>query len=268
MAFGMYLLNPRGSSARKKSRRRVRRSRKTSSSKKNPMKSRRRKARSARRNPSRRRRSRRSRRIVVINPRRRRRSRSARRNPVRRMRRRVRSARRNPFDGVVSDVFNQDTLTTAGGVLVGVTVPALLVNKMAANASMSKLPGLNTSPMARTFYKLAIALIPAYFMRRKTPRFAEGLLLGGVAAAGNDLLTQSGLLTQITGAVGLNAYYPRKPGTGAFLPGTPSLFMGPGSGFLNRSGAPMPMKRGIGAPVNRGFMQRVSGMVEQPFASN
>ena len=266
MAFGMYLLNPGGKAVAKKSRRRVRRKRNRHFAKSNPMKiRRRRKARSARRNPSRRRRAR-SRRIVVINPRRRRRRmRSTRRNPAHRSRRRSFS-RRNPFDGVVSDVFNQNTLTTAGGVLVGVTVPSLIVNKMVASASMSKLPGLNSSPMARTFYKLIIAVLPAYMLRRNAPRFAEGLLLGGIAAAGNDLLNQSGLLTQITGAVGLNRYYPPARGAGAYLPGTSPLFTGPGSGFLSRSNAPMP-RRGMGAPVNRNFMGRLPSMVENPFAN-
>jgi len=266
MSFGMYLLNPRGKSAgHPKSRRRARRKKNRPFSSQNPMKTRRRRARSARRNPSRRRRSRSRRSIVVINPRRRRRMHSARRNPSRRRHRRSFS-RRNPLEGAVSEVFNQNTVTTAGGVLIGITVPNLIVNKMVTSSSMSSLPGLQTSPMARTFYKLAIAVIPAYFLRRSTPRLAEGLLLGGIAAAGNDLLNQSGLMTQITGSVGLNRYFPPK-GARAYLPGTSSTFTGPGSGFLNRSNAPM-IRRGMAAPVNNAFARRLPSMVENPFAHN
>jgi len=271
MAYGMYLLNPKTSKSRKSRRRGARRRKTRSFSTPNPMKKSRRKRRSfARRNPARRRRARRAKRIVALNPRRRRR-RFSRMNPSRSRRRRVNRrsfSRRNPSGDVIGTFTSSDMLTTAAGVITATLGANLVVNKLATSPSTQKLPGLDPakpSAMARTIYKGLIAGGTGFLLRNKAPRFAEGLMLGAVAVVGADLLAQSGLLTQLQQAAGVNRYYGPSRGTRAYLPGTPSILTGPGSAFLNRSSAPMARRPGMGAPVNRSFLRSVPGMVENPF---
>ncbi len=259
--YGMYLFNPgKRKKSRGKSRRRVARRKAKSFSKPNPMKTRRRRrVRSARRNPSRRRRAR----VARRNPARRRRRRSmrsARRNPARRSRRRRGFfSRRNPGSGIIAEFTSTDMLTTAGGALTGSILSALIVDKLSKPGTM--LPGLDPAkPTAygRTLWKAGIAGAAGYLLRGKAPRFAEGLMLSAVVMVGNDVLNQSGVISQIRSAAGVGRYYPR--GTG-LLPGTSTRFTGPAQQFL-RNNAPRP---GMGAAIRNNFVAKTAAQSEGAF---
>jgi len=266
MAYGMYLLNPKSSPAKKSRRRGARRRKNRSLTKSNPMKKSRRRRRSfATRNPARKRRARRSRRLIALNPKRRSR-RFSRRNPARSMRRvrRGRSfSRRNPSGDIFGTFTSPDMLTVAGGVVVGTLGSNLIVNKLATTASTQKLPGLDPakpSAFARTLYKGLIAGGTGYLLRAKAPRFSEGLMLGAVAVVISDLLSQSGVLTQIQTAAGVSRYYGAR-GVG-YLPGTNTRFTGPAQRFLTRNNAPRP---GMGAAIGPNFMRKTVANAEGAF---
>lgn len=192
----------------------------------------------------------------------------SRRNPARRMSRRRRGfSRRNPPGDFIQDAFRQDSLTVAGGVLLGSTAPALLVNRMAASASMNKLPGITGTGYGRTAWKLGIALSAAYLLRNKAPRLAEGIMYGGVASAGLDVLNKSGAMSQISGAIapaaaGTGRFFPGGRNGAGFLPGTNTRFTGPAQSFLTRNNAPRP---GTGAMVGRNFVRNSEKQSEGAF---
>lgn len=265
--YGMYLFNPgKRKKSRGKSRRRVaRRKANRSFSTPNPMKTRRRRrVRSARRNPSRRRSRARVSRRNPAGRRRRRSMRSARRNPARRSRRRRGFfSRRNPGSGIIAEFTSQDMLATAGGALLGSIGSALIVDKLSKPGTM--LPGLDPAkPTAygRTIWKAVIAGGAGLLLRRIKPRMAEGLMLSAVVMVGNDVLNQSGVITQIRTAAGVGRgtgrYYPA--GTG-LLPGTSTRFTGPAQQFL-RNNAPRP---GMGARIGRDFVAKTASHSESAF---
>lgn len=288
----MYLINP--AKRRKRKVRKAKKSRPFSS--KNPMKKSRRKARRsfARRNPARRRRRRamvrrnparrrRSslRRAISLNPsmknstRRRRRRSFARMNPVRRRRG---FSLRNP-GGPVDTIFNNDILTLSGGVVISTIGANLILNKLllpnAAGQIPMKLPGVDTTKagymtsLPVTFYKLLIAGGAGYLLRNRSPRLAQGLIIGAVATTISDVVRQSNLLSQLPGgtaALGVSRYFgsPRR-GMNAYTPGVPAIFTGPASGFIG-GGSPG-ARRGAGTMVGPGFARMAATQVPNPFST-
>lgn len=190
--------------------------------------------------------------------------RSARRNPSRRRR----FSRRNPGSGLIAEFTSPDMLTVAGGIIIGTIGAGIVVNKLTKPGTA--LPGLDPahpSPLYRTLWKVGIAGGTGFLLRGKAPRLAEGLMLSAVAILGSDLLAQSGLLTKINAAAGVGRYYGSPRGTGSYLPGTSPTFTGPGSRFLAPSSVPMLRRPGTGAALTRATMNRLNGMVENPFSN-
>lgn len=293
--FGMYLINP---GKRKKS------SRKKSFTSKNPMKTKRRRRSFSRKNPSMKRRTRRGRftkrnpasrrrrsSAIMVFPnsmkRKRRRSFSA-RNPVRRRGRRS-FIRRNPASGIGSTIFDRDTMIVAGGVVIGTVGTNLVLNKLllpnAAGAVPFKLPGvnfqqsnyMNSIPVA--LYKFGIGAAAGYLLRNTSPRLAQGIVVGAFAGGISSILQSTNALGGLqsanvpativtTAAPGVSRFFRGARGAGAYVPGVPSIYTGPASGFLNK-GSPMGrkfgMRRGAGAMFNRTNARRATNKIANPF---
>jgi len=105
----------------------------------------------------------------------------------RRMRRRS-FRRRNPVGGLagIKSMLNSNTLAIAGGAITGSVATGWVLGKYG-----SMLPG-SSSKFGPAIYQLAIPMTGAYFLRRKYPRFAEGLVIGGVIMAITTIM-KSGL---------------------------------------------------------------------------
>lgn len=286
--FGMYLINP---ASRKKSRSKTGKKRRPFSSQ-NPMKKSRRKSRRsfARKNPARRKRrrsfarrnpsARRSRlkHVLFLNPRmkkssRRRRRSFASRNPSRRRG----FSRRNP-GGPISTIFNNDTLTLGGGVVIGNLGINLILNKILLPNAQGQiplaLPGVNTAvagymgTLPVTLYKVLLGGTVGYLLRDRSPRLAQGIIIGTIATAVSDVLRQSNVLSNLPGGSqaltgGVGRYFNGVRGAGAYVPGVPAIFTGPGGAFLH-TGAPA-ARRGTGALVTRKFASMAQTSVPNPF---
>lgn len=181
---------------------------------------------------------------------------------------RRRFSRRNPAGDYVAEAFGQETLTVAGGVLLGTAGPALIVNRMATSASMSKLPGITGNGWGRPAWKFAIALVVSYALRNKARSLSQGIMLGGVAGLGNDILVKSGAMSKITNTIapGTAAFLGRR-GAGTYIPGVPPMLSGPATTFIN-NGAPVARRRGMGLAVNRNWARNTASGVPDPFKSN
>lgn len=198
-----------------------------------------------------------------------------RRNPSRRRGRIMR--RRNPVP-ILSEVATQENVMTGVGVLAGIAGTRLLVNRLiqgdpTTGARMFDLPGVTystaTAPLTQQQFaaknKIALAiyetLIPAvagWLTRNVNGPISRGLFqssivnLGIAAIRGTDIGTSSGL----------NAFLPRQRGLGTAIPGVPAMLSGPGTAFIT-SGAPVPA--GLGAAVDRSWLDRTTNRVADPF---
>jgi len=295
----MYLINPgkrkkkvtrskrfAKSNPMKKSRRRRR-----SFARTNPVKRRRR--RFAKRNPARRRGARIQHMMVFPNSMKRKKRRSfSRRNPVRRSRRRS-FIRRNPAGGIGATIFDRDTMILAGGVVLGTVGTNYIMNKLllpgTTGAVPFNLPGvnfqqtgyMNSLPVAA--YKFGIGAAVGYLLRNKAPALSQGIVVGAFAGALSSVIQSSNLLsglpgatttpTSISTAAGTGRFF-RPRGMGANVPGVPSIFTGPASGFLNR-GSPMArtfgqrrmMRSGAGAMFNGRMAKKATNAIPDPFGN-
>ncbi len=213
--------------------------------------------------------------------RRRRKSRSffGKRNPVRRSRRRRSSSRRvrNPISSNIREMFSPNMLTLAGGVVIGNVGTAMIINRLVAPPAGSTrpfdLPGVDytvasaefytKNAVALAFYKLAIGIAASYLLRNQSPRLSQGLAIGSVAGAINDVLKKTGVITPTGTIAGVGRNFSAR-GAG-YLPGTNTRFTGPAQRFLSpTNGVPRP---GMGAAVRRGFTERTAAKAESAFGS-
>ena len=176
--------------------------------------------------------------------------------------------------GIVNDFFNPNMLALAGGVVVGNVGTQMIMNRLlTAGANGQRpfdLPLVNYATPAGQFYaqnawilagyKLVIGIGASWLLKNQSPRLSNGIAIGTVAGAISDVLKTTGVLAN----VGVGRYFPSR-GTGAYVPGVPSIFTGPAGQFLN-GGAPQP-GRGTGAIVNRSFMNRAAAASPNPFSS-
>ena len=98
------------------------------------------------------------------------------------------SVRRNPMTsdiiGSFKSILSKDNLHIAGGVIA-----SSFLNKTVGNMLGSKLP-MYSSPIGKTVYTIAIPVLAAVALRRFAPKFAEGVALGGLITAVNQLVGQ------------------------------------------------------------------------------
>lgn len=198
------------------------------------------------------------------------------RNPVRRMSVRRSFGRSNPSGGFVETVFNKDMLVVGSGVVVGNIGTGLILNKLLLPDATGRvplaLPGVDTTkpgymqslPVA--IYRAGIALGAGYFLKDRTPKLAQGIMIGGIAGALSDLVKRSNVLsglqtttpaaaTTSTSTAGTGAFLPSPRGVRTYIPGVPPIESGPGTRFLNPNGNRM-ARPGVGAVVSRKWMNR------------
>jgi hypothetical protein len=98
------------------------------------------------------------------------------------------TVRRNPMTsdiiGSFKSILSKDNLHIAGGVIA-----SSFLNKTIGNMLGSKLP-MYSSPIGKTVYTIAIPVLAAVALRRFAPKFAEGVALGGLITAVNQLVGQ------------------------------------------------------------------------------
>lgn len=179
------------------------------------------------------------------------------------------------------------------GVVIGTVGTNLVMNKILlpnnVGAIPFALPGVNTSqanymnslPVA--LYKFALGAGVGYLLRNASPRIAQGITVGAFAGALSSVLQSSNLLSGLPGTnsaplaitptvpAGTSRYLRgTRRGAGAYLPGVPTTFTGPASGFLQRGGAPMRFgqRRGTGAMFNTRNARRATKMIQDPFATS
>ena len=141
------------------------------------------------------------------------RRRLANRSPIRRAVAAVSSYRRRPsgrrsggggsFGGSIKSVFSKPMLMKAGGAVGASLLTAIVTRKFAAS-----LPGYSTSSYGKALYTLGIPVVGAYLLRKKAPALAEGMVIGGLVMAINDLFAAQ--LNQI-----VNTAVPQLPATTA-----------------------------------------------------
>ena len=111
-------------------------------------------------------------------------SRSARRG-ARRAGRRIRRAARSEGKGIVKSLRNtvsKDNLQIAGGVIA-----SNLVNGLVQRQFGGMLP-MNNTTLGKTAYTIAIPVLASLVVRRFAPKVAEGMALGGLITAVNQLV--------------------------------------------------------------------------------
>lgn len=98
------------------------------------------------------------------------------------------TVRRNPMTsdiiGSFKSILSKDNLHIAGGVIA-----SSFLNKTVGNMLGDKLP-MYSSPIGKTVYTIAIPVLAAVALRRFAPKFAEGVALGGLITAVNQLVGQ------------------------------------------------------------------------------
>jgi hypothetical protein len=97
--------------------------------------------------------------------------------------------RRNPVSGnsiisLFKNVVSKENLQIAGGI-----IGASVLNKAVIGKFGDKLP-MSSTPLGNTLYQAAIPALTAVAVRRFAPKVAEGLVLGGLVVAVNNLLKQ------------------------------------------------------------------------------
>lgn len=188
-----------------------------------------------------------------------------------------RSRRRSGGRVSIGRLFDSQTLTLFGGVLLGSVGTNYVTTKLATS-----LPGMN-SLTGQMLWKGLIAGAAGYFLYKKNAALARGIVIGGATAIVSDFMTQQSIGLMGATSAGLQAYLgrrgagARRPGAGAFIPGVNPLFTGPSSAFLRpgvgsngtfRSAIPLPMpRRGVNATVGNNFVERAVGYGTNPFRS-
>lgn len=187
-------------------------------------------------------------------------------------------------------LFDSETLTLLGGVLlgsVGVNYAVSSLTNYAVN-NQSSIPGTATRA-GSIAWKAILGGGIGWLLYAKTAQktLGKGIVVGTAVSIASDLVagTALGSTSPYTGAYlgrpGFGARRFRRRGTSAWIPGVNPIFTGPASSYLPmaarrpgvggpgfRSSIPLPMPRpGVGANIGRNFVSRAVGYGKNPFKS-